>query len=186
MGLKKYLAKRDLTQSLEPFSDKAHDDGSNSLTFCIQKHSARRLHYDFRLEYQGVLLSWAIPKEPSLNPHDKRLAIKVEDHPFEYQYFEGIIPKGNYGAGKVEIWDHGFYTVPHAKTKKESEKILSEGLKQGHFVINLDGERLQGQFIFQKINRDPEDLNWLFIKKEDAFAITEETMPKKKKIKKKS
>src|SRR4051812_16635741 len=105
MGLKEYKRKRKPKETPEPFDSKK--SASPTLNFCVQKHDASHLHYDFRLECRGVLLSWAVPKGPSLNPKDKRLAIHVEDHPLDYQYFEGTIPKGHYGAGTVEIWDHG-------------------------------------------------------------------------------
>jgi bifunctional non-homologous end joining protein LigD len=162
MGLEKYKAKRHLKLSGEPSA--GYPRISSSLRFCVQKHSARHLHYDFRLEYRGVLLSWAIPKGPSNNPEDKRLAIQVEDHPLEYQYFEGMIPKGNYGAGKVEIWDAGFYSIPAAKTTQEAEKSISKGLKKGHFTLLLQGKKLKGEFTFQKLKSDPTDHNWLLIK----------------------
>lgn len=167
MSLKEYKAKRDFKKTSEPVSAKKSE--SPSLNFCVQKHAARSLHYDFRLECRGVLISWAIPKGPSLNPQDKRLAIKVEDHPLDYQYFEGTIPKGNYGAGTVEIWDSGTYTTPHAFDRKEIEKELLAGLHKGHFAIILHGEKLNGEFVFQKLKNDPKDNAWLMIKKPDAF-----------------
>jgi len=168
MNLKGYRSKRNLKKSPEPPA--RHRSSSGPLHFCVQKHAARTLHYDFRLEYQGVLLSWAVPKGPSLNPEDKRLAIKVEDHPLDYQYFEGVIPKGNYGAGTVEIWDYGSYTMFDADSSGEIEKSLTQGLKQGHFAIILHGEKLKGEFIFQKLKQAPEDNAWLLIKKTDSYA----------------
>lgn len=184
MSLNTYKAKRDFTKTKEPASNKKNS--SSSLNFCIQKHSARHLHYDFRLECGGVLLSWAVPKGPSLNPEDKRLAIHVEDHPLDYQYFEGTIPKGSYGAGTVEIWDHGTYTMPHASSKKEIEKKLREGLHNGHFAVILHGGRLNGEFIFQKLKKDEDDKSWLLIKKDDAFAEIDTPNEKSVKTKKKS
>lgn len=182
MRLKQYLSKRDFKETSEPKSKKTSEPKSKKsskiLNFCIQKHAARRLHYDFRLEYHGVLLSWAVPKGPSLNPKDKRLAIKVEDHPLEYQYFEGVIPKGNYGAGTVEIWDRGSYTTPNAASPKEIEKELTLGLKKGHFAIILKGEKLEGEFIFQKLKQSAEDNAWLLIKKEDSFATAQDILTK--------
>lgn len=177
MGLKKYLSKRNVEESKEPISGSS---SSKKLRFCIHKHAATRLHYDFRLEYKGVLLSWAVPKGPSLNPKDKRLAIKVEDHPIDYQYFEGVIPKGNYGAGTVEIWDHGTYTTPDANTKEEIEKYMTQGLKSGYFAVILQGDRLNGEFIFEKLKKDdPADQSWLCIKKNDAEASSDEVIEKK-------
>jgi bifunctional non-homologous end joining protein LigD len=131
--------------------------------FCVQKHQARHLHYDFRLEYQGVLLSWAIPKGPSMDPLQKRLAIQVEDHALEYQYFEGTIPEGSYGAGTVEIWDHGTYTVQGALSKKEIEHAMKEGLKNGHVTFCLNGKKLKGEFTLQRLEKTPN--SWLLIKK---------------------
>lgn len=168
MGLKLYHAKRDFKKTQEPKG--ATKDVGPKLNFCVQKHAARRLHYDFRLEFHGVLLSWAVPKGPSMDPHDKRLAIHVEDHPLEYQYFEGTIPQGNYGAGKVEIWDKGSYTMHDAMDKKAIEKKMAEGLKKGHFAVILHGEKLKGEFVFQRLNNADDDKSWLLIKKGDDFA----------------
>lgn len=183
MGLQKYRAKRDLAKSHEPIA-KTHRSSSASLNFCIQKHAARQLHYDFRLEFRGVLLSWAVPKGPSLDPKDKRLAVHVEDHPIEYQYFEGVIPKGNYGAGTVEIWDHGTYSTPDAYTRHDIEKTIDAGLKKGHFSVILHGEKLNGEFIFQKLKKEKEDHSWLLIKKSDAEAsIEKKQAPSKRKVK---
>ena len=163
MGLKDYFKKRDLKQSKEPASGKQRHKGFN---FCIQKHAARRLHYDLRLEYKGVLLSWAIPKGPSMNPEDKRLAIHVEDHPLDYQYFEGVIPKGNYGAGVVEIWDNGTYDVP----ADDLEDYVGKGLKKGHFSLIFHGKKLHGEFSFIRINNESKS-EWLLIKKNDLLTL---------------
>ncbi len=107
MSLKKYKEKRDLDDSGEPSGET--NGSSKKLRFVVQKHNATSLHYDFRLELNGVMPSWAIPKGPSLDPSQKRLAMKVEDHPLDYRKFEGVIPEGNYGAGEVIVWDEGFY-----------------------------------------------------------------------------
>src|SRR4051794_15832635 len=107
--LKKYNEKRDFTKTPEPSSNLTLE-GGGPLRFCIQKHNARRLHYDLRLELDGALLSWAVPKGPSYNPQDKHLAVHVEDHPYDYKDFEGSIPKGEYGGGEVIVWDEGVYS----------------------------------------------------------------------------
>ncbi len=162
MNLTTYKKKRDLKKSPEPKTKgKSHKTMPH---FCVQKHAARHLHYDFRLEYKGILLSWAIPKGPSQNPKDKRLAIKVEDHPLDYQYFEGVIPKGNYGAGSVEIWDHGTFYTPGAKDPKQIEKSLTDGLKKGHITIILEGEHLNGEYALIKLKNSTDENAWLFIK----------------------
>jgi bifunctional non-homologous end joining protein LigD len=182
MSLQKYRSKRNVAKSHEPAGKKLSLAKSSELNFCVQKHAARNLHYDFRLEFRGVLLSWAVPKGPSLDPKDKRLAVHVEDHPLDYQYFEGVIPKGNYGAGTVEIWDHGTYMAYGATSRQDSEKKIEEGMKKGHFAIILSGEKLNGEFIFQKLKKDPEDRAWLLIKKsDDAAEPTEKTTSPKPK-----
>ena len=118
--------------------------------FVVQKHSARNLHYDFRLEISGVLKSWAIPKEPPLNPGIKRLAVQTEDHPLGYENFEGIIPEGEYGAGTVEIWDQGIY--------KQIE------ISNSKIVMDIFGEKIKGKYCLIKLKKDSDDKNWLFFK----------------------
>ena len=125
----------------------------NRLIFVVQKHAARGLHYDLRLELAGVLKSWAVPKGPTLNPALKRLAVMVEDHPLDYQYFEGVIPEGNYGAGSVIVWDRGFYQHPAAKDREESEKLLLEGLSKGNLKFVLAGEKLRGELALVRTKR---------------------------------
>ena len=144
MGLKEYEAKRQFEQTPEP-KPVLRPEGAQ-LIFVVQKHAARALHYDLRLELAGVLKSWAVPKGPTLNPALKRLAVMVEDHPLDYQDFEGVIPEGNYGAGSVIVWDRGFYQHPAARDREESEKLLLDGLSKGDMKFVLAGEKLQGEF----------------------------------------
>lgn len=172
MGLQAYRSKRDFKKTSEPAPRLGHSEAN--LKFCIQKHAASHLHYDFRLEHYGVLVSWAVPKGPSLDPKLKRLAIKVEDHPYDYRDFEGIIPEGNYGAGTVMVWDEGYYTVPHAENRKESEKRVEEGLAKGHLEIYLHGTKLQGAFSLIKLKQTDKDNQWLLVKKNDEYASTKE------------
>lgn len=140
--------------------------------FVIQKHDATRLHYDFRLEVDGVLKSWAVPKGPSLNPKDKRLAMPTEDHPMNYAQFEGIIPEGNYGAGPVIVWDYGtFVNLSHdAKTKKLIS--VRAGLKRGQIMFWLKGKKIQGSFVLTKIKGQEAEKKtpWLLIKVQDKAA----------------
>ncbi|MFA6916533.1 MAG: non-homologous end-joining DNA ligase [Parachlamydiales bacterium] len=173
MSLINYKAKRLLEESKEPAGKVKKTSGA--LRFVVQRHDARHLHFDFRLEFKGVLLSWAVPKEPSMDPSVKRLAIHVEDHPLDYQYFEGTIPKGNYGAGTVEIWDKGTYTVPDCKSKHEEEKKISTGMAKGHIDFTLDGEQLQGTFALIRLQNAEAKDQWLLIKKDE-----EKKAPKKK------
>ena len=144
-----------------------------SLRFVVQKHAATHLHYDFRLELNGVLKSWAVPKGPSLDPADKRLAVQVEDHPLDYRSFEGAIPAGNYGAGKVIVWDEGTYDVPGAHARRENETAVTEGLARAHSSIVLHGHKLRGEFALIQLRRGAKN-GWLLMKKRDAYASTEE------------
>jgi bifunctional non-homologous end joining protein LigD len=135
------------------------------LIFVVQKHAATHLHYDFRLQHKGILLSWAIPKKPSMSPSIKRLAIHVADHALSYANFEGELPEGSYGAGTVEIWDKGTYTARDAETKKESEKEISKGLREGHLKFTLHGKRLKGDFDLVRFRSGDKKNLWLLIKK---------------------
>ncbi len=173
MPLKKYKEKRDFNKSPEPEARKK--SGSDALNFVIQKHNATNLHYDFRLEVDGVLKSWAVPKGPSLNPSDKRLAMMVEDHPFDYKDFEGIIPKGEYGGGEVIIWDNGTYHSLSTEDKKESEKLMREGIKKGEIKFVLNGQKLKGEFVLVKMKGRGENA-WLLIKHRDNYASKENVL----------
>ncbi|HEX6107786.1 MAG TPA: DNA polymerase ligase N-terminal domain-containing protein [Ktedonobacteraceae bacterium] len=141
----------------------------DSLVFVVQKHQASRLHYDFRLELDGFLKSWAVPKGPSLNPKEKRLAIMVEDHPLEYRTFEGVIAEGEYGAGEVIVWDQGSYTPIAGKTKDAMQDQVRTQLHQGALRFLLFGEKLRGEFALIRQQRLGEKA-WLLIKKRDHYA----------------
>jgi bifunctional non-homologous end joining protein LigD len=162
--LSTYRDKRKFEQTSEPPAKARPAAKDKGLIFVVQKHDARRLHYDLRLEIQGVLKSWAVPKGPSMNPADKRLAMKVEDHPFEYGSFEGTIPKGNYGAGTVEIWDQGEF-IPVGTEPPEKQ------LEKGDLKFALKGQRLRGEFALVKIKKkEKHGEPWLLIKHRDAFS----------------
>lgn len=163
MKLQKYKKKRNFSKTPEPSPKKKKGDFGHGLVFCIHKHAARRLHYDLRLECRGVLLSWAVPKRPSTSPAVKRLAVHVEDHPLSYRHFEGVIPEGNYGAGKVEIWDEGVYFVEGAETKREAEKQVAAGMRKGHLSFHLEGKKLKGDFALVKFKSEKDQ--WLLIKR---------------------
>jgi len=158
-ALAKYRQKRDFTKSPEPANAKPTKKlKKKGLFFCVQKHLASHLHYDFRLEHNGVLLSWAVPKGPSLNPADKRLAMKVEDHPFDYGDFEGVIPEG-YGAGIVMLWDRG--------TWKPEVTDIDAALAKGDLKFTLDGVKLKGSWV---LVRTRDERTWLLIKHRDEWA----------------
>ncbi|MBE0478906.1 hypothetical protein IBX65_07305 [Candidatus Aerophobetes bacterium] len=169
MKLGKYRAKRHFQKTPEPRGIERKIRGNS---FVIQKHRASHLHYDFRLEVDGVLKSWAIPKGPSLDPSEKRLAIQVEDHPVEYKDFEGVIPPGEYGAGVVMIWDFGVYEAGEVES-------LREALTKGELKFQLHGKKLQGGFVLIQTKYKDSRKNWLLIKEKDEYArkgsnITEE------------
>jgi len=171
-ALDEYSAKRSFEVTPEPPPAKA--SGSGPLLFVIQQHSARRMHWDFRLELDGVLVSWAVPKGPSLNPTEKRMAIHVEDHPFDYASFEGVIPSKQYGAGEVIIWDCGAYSPDEDgdvwfHDRAQAQRLVRAGLAQGKLSIFLRGEKLKGSFA---LVRTADSKNWLLIKHKDRFAQT--------------
>ena len=166
MALDEYRHKRDFRKTPEPSgASRARARGKSALSFVIQKHAARRLHYDFRLELDGVLKSWAIPKGPSLDPHEKRLAVEVEDHPIEYGGFEGVIPQGEYGGGTVMLWDRGSWEP----LEPDPEKALAAGTLK----FALHGGKLHGHWMLVRLKRRPRDRsdNWLLIKERDEAAI---------------
>jgi len=183
MALKEYNKKRVFNKTPEPTGG---EPSKEVLHFVIQKHDATRLHYDFRLEMNGVLKSWAIPKGPSLNPDDRRLAMMVEDHPFDYKDFEGIIPEGNYGAGTVMLWDEGNYeTLDPLSSKKDEEKSLLRQLKSGSLKFRLFGKKLKGEFALVHIknnNNSKNDNAWLLIKHRDEFASSTDITKKDKSV----
>ncbi|OPY65501.1 MAG: putative DNA ligase-like protein [Syntrophorhabdaceae bacterium PtaU1.Bin034] len=167
--LKEYQKKRDFTRTPEPSGIEKENRQEEPLRFVVHKHQASHLHWDLRLELDGVLKSWAIPKGPSLDPEEKKLAVMVEDHPIDYQHFEGVIPEGNYGAGNVMIWDRGTYHAAGFPGRRSSEEALRKGLDKGHLSFVLEGERLNGEFALVKLKRGKEN-SWLLIKKRDEFA----------------
>jgi DNA ligase D-like protein (predicted 3'-phosphoesterase) len=159
MTLKKYREKRRSGRSPEP-RGRRRRGSRKSRRFVIQHHAASTDHYDFRLEIDGVLVSWAVPKGPSTNPKDKRMARRTEDHPMDYEDFEGVIPKGEYGAGRVIVWDRGTYS---------SDRDMVESLNRGHLSFRLDGEKLHGGFALTRF-RQGKDEAWLLVKKADDDA----------------
>lgn len=166
MALEKYRRKRKFGETPEPAGHMQRRSGGKRI-FVVQKHDASRLHYDFRLEINGVLASWAVPKGPSLNPADKRLAIQTEDHPIEYADFEGVIPEGQYGAGTVMVWDRGTY-------EPEGDLSPEQQLARGEVKVILHGKKLRGGFVllytgtrFAKVGQKKP---WLLIKRRDAYA----------------
>lgn len=170
MGLGKYFKKRNFRRTPEP-EGSVKQAKSHKLAFVVQEHHASRLHYDFRLELDGVLKSWAIPKGPSMNPHEHHLAVQTEDHPYEYRKFEGVIPEGNYGAGNVIIWDEGWYEA-RAETSNQETTLRSE-YKKGHITFVVHGKKLKGEFALIKMHGADENA-WLLIKKGDKFASTKD------------
>ena len=166
MPLKEYREKRDFRVSPEPsgLASKKQSKRSRSRIYVVQKHQASRLHYDFRLEHNGVLMSWAVPKGPSLDPSVKRLAIQVEDHPLEYAQFEGVIPDGQYGAGTVMVWDIG--------TWRPEQDDVADAIKKGELKLTLRGKKLRGSWVLVRTpgyGRNARK-SWLLIKHRDRYA----------------
>jgi DNA ligase D-like protein (predicted 3'-phosphoesterase) len=163
-----YRAKRRLDRSGEPSGSKRRGSrgqgrGRAGPVFVIQKHAASRLHYDFRLEVDGVLASWAVPKGPATDPREKRLAVEVEDHPLDYADFEGVIEEGNYGAGAVIVWDTGTYE------KLGEDGSMAEALGRGHVSVWLHGQKVAGGYTLQRTGKGPKP-RWLLVKRRDEEA----------------
>ena len=162
--LKPYKDKRDFGETPEP--EGTLSESPDLPVFVIQKHDARNLHYDLRLESEGVMKSWAVPKGPSMDPKVRRLAIPTEDHPMSYNDFEGVIPEGNYGAGTVIVWDRG--TFQNAKGEGAS---FAQNLDEGHASVQLNGEKLRGKFALIRTKRGGKRPQWLFFKMKDEHAV---------------
>lgn len=163
MALEDYKRKRDFTKTPEPPPEVKKQTKGDELFFCVQKHLASHLHYDFRLEWKGVLLSWAVPKGPSIDPRDKRLAMQTEDHPFDYGMFEGVIPEG-YGAGIVLLWDYGTWE-PEDETAD-----VEAALRKGELKMRLNGFKLKGSWVLIKTRYGGAPNSWLLIKHKDEWA----------------
>ena len=163
--LKNYSSKRDFAETPEPADKGEVKSLPKGPIFVVQMHDATRLHYDFRLEVDGVLKSWAVPKGPSLNPTDKRLAMMTEDHPLTYAAFEGVIPEGQYGAGPVMVWDLGLY-------RNLKENKMAEAIEEGQVEVQLEGKKLHGNYALVRTG-DAGEKRWLLIKMKDAKADSE-------------
>ena len=166
MSLIQYNQKRNFNSTPEPTGGRTK---AEQLIFVVQKHHASNLHYDFRLEIDGVLKSWAVPKGPSVDPSVKRLAMMVEDHPYDYKDFEGVIGEGNYGAGTVIVWDKGIYEpLVDVRSKKAREKLLLKQIKEGSIKFRLEGKKLHGEFALVRTTYSKN--SWLLIKHKDEYA----------------
>ena len=173
MSLIEYKKKRSFKKTPEPEGKVSRTGSGKPLSFVVQKHNASHLHYDFRLELDGVLKSWAVPKGPSMNPADKRLAMMTEDHPMSYASFEGVIPKGQYGGGDVIVWDNGVYGSTETTDIEESRKKLKSGFFKGEMKFVLYGEKLKGSFALVRM-KGKEENAWLLIKERDEYASKED------------
>ncbi|MFE9452067.1 DNA polymerase ligase N-terminal domain-containing protein [Streptomyces sp. NPDC006739] len=160
--LRKYRGKRDFERTREP-SGRAAAAG-DAPRFVVQIHDARRMHFDFRLQVDDVLKSWSVPKGPSTDPGDKQLAVPTEDHPLEYEEFEGVIPKGEYGGGTVIVWDHGTYE-PLSHDRRGHPVDFEESLERGHATFRLHGSKLRGEYALTRFRGSDGDDAWLLVKK---------------------
>lgn len=179
MTLKEYNQKRNFDATFEPVGKIKKQ--ASELIFVVQKHASSHLHYDFRLEMDGVLKSWAVPKGPSMNPAEKRLAIMVEDHPYNYKDFEGTIPEGNYGAGDVIVWDTGTYIVTDDDPSDKPESKANTNLQRGHLSFILKGKKLKGEFILVRLKTKQEN-TWLLIKSKDQYAADKDILVQDKSV----
>jgi bifunctional non-homologous end joining protein LigD len=166
MGLREYRRKRSFGETPEPTGSRRKAPGRTAPVFVVQKHRASHLHYDFRLEEDGVLKSWAVPKGPSLDPRDRRLAMAVEDHPLDYADFEGVIPEGQYGGGTVMVWDSGTW---------EADGDVTAGLREGELRFTLHGRKLRGAWTLVRTH----DRSWLLIKRRDRWAAAGDVAEKR-------
>ena len=185
--LSEYSAKRSFSATPEP-SPKEREVTSGPLLFVVQQHAARRMHYDLRLECDGVLKSWAVPNGPSMNPSDKRLAVPTEDHPYDYASFEGVIPEKQYGAGEMIVWDCGVYSPDESADKRpqysyhdraEAEQRVRDGLQKGKLSITFRGEKLKGSFA---LVRTADQKSWLLIKHKDRFAAQTDVLQQNRSV----
>jgi bifunctional non-homologous end joining protein LigD len=183
--LEQYKAKRNFKKTAEPAGGAP---GTDKLLFVVQKHDASHLHYDFRLEVKGLLKSWAVPRGPSMDPEERRLAMAVEDHPYDYKDFEGIIPQGQYGGGTVIVWDEGWYepaTEEKLKDKAAKEHWMMSNYYKNALKITLHGHKLKGDFILIKFKEDKYEGGWRLIKVDDRYAMKEDILLKEKSVKSK-
>ncbi|GAA4461566.1 hypothetical protein GCM10023093_06430 [Nemorincola caseinilytica] len=171
MSLQQYKKKRNFADTPEPEGKAKASGKTDKLIFTVQRHHASHLHYDFRLELNGTLKSWAVPKGPSLNPADRRLAMMVEDHPISYATFEGDIPEGNYGAGHVDVWDHGTYEPVDEDGNVITQAAFAKALKAGSIKFRMKGRKLKGEFALVDMHKG--DRSWLLIKHKDKYATDE-------------
>jgi bifunctional non-homologous end joining protein LigD len=181
--LEDYKAKRNFKKTSEPEGGEPHSD---KLIFVVQKHDASHLHYDFRLEVKGKLKSWAVPRGPSMDPEERRLAMPVEDHPFNYKDFEGVIPDGQYGGGTVIVWDEGWYepaTDEKLKDKAAREHWMSSNYWKNALKITLHGHKLKGDFILIRFKEDKYPNGWRLIKADDKYAGKTDILLKGKSVK---